>query len=64
MVVELNLPKPFLSEQEIADLVYVDRDEVWLYVEMGAIPAPVQVGRQTYWRQIDIQRWTESRLKM
>lgn len=43
MVIDMNLPKPFPSEQEIADLGNIDRDTVWLYVELKAIPAPVQI---------------------
>lgn len=62
MVIYMDVPKPFLDDQDVAELLDIDRKSVWLYVHLEVLPPPVLIGgRQWYFRRLDIRNWAERR---
>lgn len=57
MILHMNVPKPFLKDREVADLLDIGRSTVWHYVGKKALPRPVKLGKYTRWRRMDIRQW-------
>lgn len=52
--------EPLLSAADVAALLNVSRKCVYSLVHSGRLPAPVQVGNRSRWRQADVQAILDS----
>lgn len=46
--------------EQVADLLAVSVATVWNWNAVGALPAPIKIGRNTLWRVTELQAWVDA----
>lgn len=44
-----------IRESELRDMIPVSHSTVWRYVNMGVLPPPVKIGRNTFWAKAEVE---------
>ncbi len=50
----------FLKIAVVLDRVGIAKSTLYLYISQGRFPAPIKIGRSSYWSEITINAWMEA----
>lgn len=44
-----------IRESELREMIPVSHTTIWRYVNMGVLPTPIKMGRNTFWNKAEVE---------